>query len=145
MDNFIHRHVYEIQQAVRKTCGAEGWLFYDFRHSDPLSYRVLHIDPARHVTRRWYYWIPCQGEPVKLLHRIEPHTLEVLPGESVLYVSWDEQRASLARILKGVRRVAMQYSPMNAIPYISRVDAGTIELIRSFGIEVVPSPIGPAG
>ena len=139
MDNFIHRHVYEIQQAVRKTCGAEGWLFYDFRHSDPLSYRVLHIDPARHVTRRWYYWIPCQGEPVKLLHRIEPHTLEVLPGESVLYVSWDEQHASLARILKGVRRVAMQYSPMNAIPYISRVDAGTIELIRSFGIEVVTS------
>jgi Xaa-Pro aminopeptidase len=134
-----HQRIEEIQLALRGIAGLDGWLFYDFRHSDPLAYRVLQVDPSRHVTRRWYYWIPCHGQPLKLLHRIEPHTLDELPGESLFYVSWEEQHAHLARALTGVRRIAMQYSPMNAIPYISRVDAGTIELIRSFGVEIVTS------
>jgi Xaa-Pro dipeptidase len=133
------QRVEEIQQALQQIAGLDGWLFYDFRHSDPLAYRVLHIDPTRHVTRRWYYWIPSHGQPVKLLHRIEPHTLDGLPGDALLYVSWEEQHAHLAHALTGARRVAMQYSPMNAIPYLSRVDAGTIELIRSFGVEIVTS------
>lgn len=135
----VQQRIEEIQQALRAIGDLDGWLFYDFRHSDPLAYRVLHIDPTRHVTRRWYYWIPSQGQPLKLLHRIEPHTLEDLPGKSLLYVSWEQQHALLAHALSGARRVAMQYSPMNAIPYISRVDAGTIELIRSLEIEVVTS------
>lgn len=139
MDSHSHQHVYDIQRVLQETDYVDGWLFYDFRHSDPLAYRVLRLDAARHVTRRWYYWIPCKGQPVKLLHRIEPHALDGLPGESVLYVSWHEQQTSLGRILAGVRKVAMQYSPMNAVPYISRVDAGTIELIRSFGIDIVTS------
>jgi Xaa-Pro aminopeptidase len=139
MPSDAQQRIEEIQQALGEIDGLDGWLFYDFRHSDPLAYRVLHIDPARHVTRRWYYWIPSHGEPVKLLHRIEPHALEELPGKSHLYVSWEQQHAHLAHALTGVRRVAMQYSPMNAIPYISRVDAGTIELIRSFGIEIITS------
>jgi Xaa-Pro dipeptidase len=133
------QRVGEIQQALQHMAGLDGWLFYDFRHSDPLAYRVLHIDPTRHVTRRWYYWIPSHGQPVKLLHRIEPHTLDGLPGNTLLYVSWEEQHAHLTHALTGAGRVAMQYSPMNAIPYLSRVDAGTIELIRSFGIEIVTS------
>ena len=83
--------VLEIQRALREQ-GLEGWLFYDFRGSDPLGYRVLLLDPAMHVTRRWYYWIPAQGSPRKLLHRIEPHVLDVLPGDCSEYVSWEEQR-----------------------------------------------------
>lgn len=131
--------VADIQRALRETPGLDGWLFYDFRGSDPLAYRVLGLDPTRHVTRRWYYWVPVQGQPVKLAHRIEPRVLDGLPGDLRLYVSWTEQQAALAELLAGVRRLAMQYSPMNAIPYVSRVDAGTVELVRSFGAEVVTS------
>jgi len=134
-----HQRLIEIQQALRDTPGLDGWLFYDFRGSDPLAYRVLRLDPTRHITRRWHYWVPSRGTPVKLLHRIEPHTLDEVPGDTMWYVSWEEQRANLQRILQGMKRIAMQYSPMNAIPYIARVDAGTIELIRSFGIEVATS------
>jgi Xaa-Pro dipeptidase len=133
------RLIEEIQKALKDIGEADGWLFYDFRGSDPLAYRVLRLDPRKHITRRWYYFVPASGPPRKLLHRIEPHTLDELPGDSLFYVSWQEQRSALREMLKGVRRVAMQYSPMNAIPYISRVDAGTIELVRSFGLEVVTS------
>lgn len=134
----LHQRVNEIQQALRET-DIDGWLFYDFRGSDPLAYRILQLDPTLHVTRRWYYWIPAQGTPVKLLHRIEPHVLDPLPGQADCYVSWEQQRQILARLLAGSPRVAMQYSPLNAVPYVSRVDAGTIELIRSYGAEVVSS------
>jgi len=131
------QRVAEIQQAVRETTGLDGWLFYDFRHSDPLAYRILQLDPTHHVTRRWYYWIPAQGTPVKVLHRIEPRVLDGLPGEALFYVSWAEQQEQLRCMLRHVTQVAMQYSPLNAVPYVSRVDAGTIELIRGFGIEIV--------
>ena len=134
-----NRRVAEIQSALREIAGLNGWLFYDFRGSDPLAYRVLRLDPTLHVTRRWYYWVPAQGQPVKLMHQIEPHTLETLPGETRLYVSWEEQQAALRDVLRGAKRIVMQYSPMNAVPYISRVDAGTLELVRSFGVEVVSS------
>ncbi len=126
-----------IQQALREREALDGWLFYDFRGSDPLAYRVLLLDPGMHVTRRWYYWIPSTGDPVKICHRIEPHVLTELPGQQQWYVSWEEQRALLSALLQGRRRVAMQYSPLNAVPYVSRVDAGTIDLIRTFGVEVV--------
>jgi len=138
MTTAIDQRVSDIQQALCDA-GIDGWLFYDFRGSDPLAYRVLQLDPTVHVTRRWYYWIPAQGLPVKLLHRIEPHVLDALPGQADCYVSWDQQRQILARLLAGGLRVAMQYSPLNAVPYVSRVDAGTIELIRSYGVEVVSS------
>jgi Xaa-Pro dipeptidase len=128
-----------IQRALCEDGSVDGWLFYDFRGSDPLGYRVLLLDPAMHVTRRWYYWIPAEGTPRKLLHRIEPHVLDHLPGQLDEYVSWEQQRKLLALLLNGSRRIAMQYSPLNAVPYISRVDAGTIELVRSFGVEVVTS------
>lgn len=131
--------VASIQRALRETEGLDGWLFYDFRGSDPLAYRVLLLDPERHVTRRWYYWIPATGEPVKLLHRIEPHVLDELPGQAQLYVSWEQQRALLSSLLRSRRHIAMQYSPLNAVPYLARVDAGTIDLIRSFGLDVVTS------
>lgn len=128
-----------IQKALAQQDGMEGWLFYDFRGSDPIGYRILLLDPSMHVTRRWYYWIPASGSPRKLIHRIEPHVLDRLPGLESFYISWEQQRQLLSEILKGCRRIAMQYSPRNAVPYVSRVDAGTIDLIRSFGIEVVSS------
>ncbi len=134
-----HARIRAIQAALLDQETVEGWLFYDFRGSDPLAYRVLLLDASQHVTRRWYYWIPRTGEPVKLLHRIEPHVLDDLPGSSRLYVSWEQQRTALDSLLRGRRCIAMQYSPLNAVPYLSRVDAGTIELVRSFGVDVVTS------
>src|SRR5215212_11904780 len=90
-----------IQQALRESESLDGWLFYDFRGSDPLAYRVLLLDSGRHVTRRWYYWIPAAGDPVKICHRIEPHVLTELPGQQQCYVSWEEQRALLSSLLQG--------------------------------------------
>jgi Xaa-Pro aminopeptidase len=140
MSDAAHQtRIAEIQDALGSMDSVDGWLFYDFRGSDPLAYRVLLLDPTQHVTRRWYYWIPTRGEPVKLLHRIEPHVLDKLPGQVQWYVSWEQQRSLLTSLLQGRRRIAMQYSPFNAVPYLSRVDAGTVELIRSFRIEVVTS------
>ncbi|MHC9061887.1 M24 family metallopeptidase [Nitrospira sp. CMX1] len=134
-----HTRIRAIQDALLDQETVEGWLFYDFRGSDPLAYRVLLLDSSHHVTRRWYYWIPRTGDPVKLLHRIEPHVLDDLPGYSHLYVSWEQQRTALDSLLRDRRCIAMQYSSLNAVPYLSRVDAGTIELIRSFGVDVVTS------
>ena len=128
----------EIQQALRQE-GLQGWLFYDFRGSDPLAYRILGLDPAEISTRRWYYFIPAQGEPVGIVSTVEPHRLDALPGRKRVFLSWQQLQECLAETLRGVRRVAMQYSPGNAIPYVSRVDAGTVELIRQLGVEVVSS------
>jgi len=125
-------------QAALKESRLEGWLFYDHHHRDPIAYRVLKIAPAM-CTRRWYYLIPAEGEPARLVHRIERGNLDGLPGTMRVYSSWQEQREGLKEMLEGKRRVAMEYSPLNDIPYVGLVDAGTIELIKSFGIEVVSS------
>lgn len=127
-----------IQTALREA-GVDGWLFADFRGSDPLAYRILKLPNAGMASRRWYYYIPAQGEPCKLLHRIEAHSLDTLPGKSLHYSAWPELHAQLTDLLAGSRRIAMQYSPLNAIPYVARVDAGTVELVRSAGVEVVTS------
>jgi Xaa-Pro dipeptidase len=126
-----------IQGALRES-NLDGWLFYDHHHRDAIAYRVLGIAPKM-CTRRWYYLIPAEGEPAKLVHRIERGNLDGLPGAELQYSSWKEQRESLTRILYGKHRIAMQYSALNDIPYIGLVDAGTIELVKSFGVEVVSS------
>lgn len=128
----------EIQDALRAQ-GLDGWLFFDHHGRDPIAYRVLGFEPARMVTRRWYYLIPATGDPVGLAHRIEPEMLSALPGEIIHYAGWKEQSAALARILKDRRRIAMQYSPDCAVPYVSNVDAGTVELVRAAGVQVVSS------
>lgn len=127
-----------IQQFLRDE-RLDGWLFFDHHQRDPLAYRVLGLSPQRTVTRRWYYLIPANGEPRGLVHRIEPLVLESLPGRAEKYSSWAEQVDGLRRLLQGCRRVAMQYSPQCAIPYVSMVDAGTVELVRGAGVEVVTS------
>jgi Xaa-Pro aminopeptidase len=131
-------NVSEIQEALRRE-GMDGWLFFDHHGRDPLAYRVLGLSPETHCTRRWYYFIPAQGEPRALVHRIESGVLDVVPGEKVKYSSWTEQTGGLKQLLGGARRVAMQYSHECAIPYVAMVDAGTVELVREQGVEVVSS------
>jgi hypothetical protein len=127
-----------IQSALREQ-QLDGWLFYDHHLRDPLAYRILGLDSSALVTRRWYYLIPAQGEPVKLVHRIEQSRLDSLPGSHFLYSSWRELESKLAHMLEPVQTLAMQYSPRNAIMYVSMVDAGTIELVREMGKTVVSS------
>ena len=128
----------EIQAALRDE-GLDGWLFFDHHQRDPLAYRVLQFTPGSMVTRRWYYFIPAQGEPRGLAHKIEPYTLQPLPGTVRLYAGWEELREQLRGLLGGARKIAMQYSPNCAVPYVAMVDAGTVELVRSMGTEVATS------
>lgn len=131
-------HIAAIQGALVEA-GVDGWLFADFRGSDPLAHRILKLDETGLFSRRWYYFIPAMGESRKLVHRIEPHSLDALPGRALQYAAWPELHVQLRVLLEGAQRVAMQYSAHNAIPYIARVDAGTIDLVRSFGVDVVTS------
>jgi Xaa-Pro dipeptidase len=126
-------------QAALRNAQLDGWLFFDHHERDPLAYRVLNFKPVGSVTRRWYYYIPQSGEPRGLVHRIESGRLDLLPGAKTLYSTWKEQTEGLRQVLAGARRVAMQYSPHCAIPYVANVDAGTIEVVRSFGVEVISS------
>jgi Xaa-Pro aminopeptidase len=149
-------------QAALREAKLDGWLFYDFRGSDPLAYRILKLDVRGITTRRWFYFIPATGEPVKLVHSIERAKLDQLPGKKLVFLPWQQLHAYLKQTLTaggprfgpvrddprrpGVfgsrvqkRRIAMQYSPNNDIPYMSRVDAGTIELVRSLGVEPISS------
>ena len=127
-----------IQESLRRE-KLDGWLFFDHHVRDALAYRVLGVTPAGHVSRRWYYFIPSDGEPRGMVHRIESKMLDAAPGEKIQYSSWREQQDGLATLLKDARRVAMQYSPRCAIPYVAMVDAGTIELVRECGVDVVSS------
>ncbi len=128
--------------AIQKVLHAfkiDGWLFYDFNNRDQIAYRVLDLDQNKLTTRRWYYFIPTDGVPLKLVHKVEKGRLSELPGNMIVYSSWKELHRELAKMLKDCRKVAMQYSPYNNIPDIAYVDAGTIELVRSFNVEVVSS------
>lgn len=127
-----------IQEELRKQ-QLDGWLFFDHHGRDPLAYRILGLGTPTHVTRRWYYLIPAEGDPRKLVHRIESKKLDSLPGHKFQYAGWQEHRAGVASLLYGLGRVAMQYSPLCEIPYVAMVDAGTVELIRQSGCEVVTS------
>jgi len=130
--------LHEIQYALQEET-LDGWLFYDFRGSDPLAYRILGLDETELSTRRWYYFIPAEGTPVGLVSTIEPYRLDRLPGPKRPFFTWQQHAERLAELLRNRQRIAMQYSPGNAIPYISRVDAGTIETIRQLGVEVISS------
>jgi len=129
----------EAIQAALRDAGHDGWLFYDHHHRDPIAESILGLDPKAHITRRWYYYVPADGEPRKLVHRIEQGRLDLLPGTKGLYSSWLELAAGLEALLGGARQIAMQYSPNNAIMYISMVDAGTVEFLRSLGKQIVSS------
>ena len=128
-----------VQKAL-KADGLDAWLLYDFHGSNPVSFRLAGMAEAGHLaTRRWFYLIPQSGEPQALVHAIERYNLDHLPGSKTIYAGREKLQEGLAKLLEGRKRVAMEYSPNNAIPYVSRVDAGTIELIRSLGVDVVSS------
>jgi Xaa-Pro aminopeptidase len=125
-----------VQRALVED-GFDGWLLYDFHGSNPIAARVAGLAGSdKMATRRWYYLIPATGEPRGLVHAIERHNLDGLPGDKQAYAGRQQLDAGLRGLLKGVKRVAMEYSPGNNIPYLSRVDAGTVEAIRDLGVEV---------
>ena len=127
-----------IQSALREE-HLDGWLFFDHHQRDPLAYRILKLNPQQVATRRWYYFIPAHGEPKGLVHAIESGILTGLPGEIRKYSSWTAQLDGLRHLLSGSRKIAMQYSPNCAIPYVSLVDGGTLELVRGTGVEIASS------
>lgn len=127
-----------IQQALQEE-SLDAWLFYYFHENDPLALRILGLNDDHFFSRRWFYLIPKSGKPCKLVHRIEDNALDSLPGEKLVYLGWKQLEEKLAQLLKGAKKVAMQYSPRNAVPYVSRVDAGVVELVRSFSCDVVSS------
>jgi len=131
-------NIQAIQTAIREA-GLDGWLFYDHHHRDSIAGRILGLDEKAHVTRRWYYFVPAAGEPRKLVHRIEQARLDTLPGTKAMYSSWQELASGLEAMLTGARTLAMQYSPNNAIMYVSMVDAGTVEFLRGLGKQIVSS------
>ncbi|MBC8000797.1 MAG: aminopeptidase P family protein [Leptolyngbya sp.] len=126
-----------VQAAIREE-ELDGWLFYYFHDNDPLALSILHLHGG-HFTRRWFYYIPKSGTPIKIVHRIEMNALDSLPGEKRVYLGWKELETVLKAVLEPVDSVAMQYSPLNHIPYISRVDGGMIDLVRSANVEVFTS------
>lgn len=128
-------------QAALRADGLDGWLLYDFRGLNPIAADVTAVNKqgGHLATRRWYYLIPASGEPRALVHAIEKRSLAHLPGSTDRYAGRDQLESGLRRLVAGLRRIAMEYSPDCAIPYVSRVDAGTIELVRRLGVEVVSS------
>jgi Xaa-Pro dipeptidase len=127
-----------IQSALQQL-NVDGWLLYDFRGLNLLARRVVQLPPDKFLSRRWFYFVPARGEPRKLVHRIEPHALDHVPGPATPYLRWQQLEAGVGELVRGAKTIAMEYVPRNANPYVSRVDAGTIELVRSFGVDVVPS------
>ena len=128
-------------EAIQKDLRAakiDGWLFYDFRGRDPVALRILQL-PDGMRTRRWFYFVPANGTPKKLVHKIETQALASLPGDTLYFSAQEELRGNLKKMLGRAKRVAMQYSPKNAIPYVSMVDAGTVELVRSTGVKLATS------
>ena len=130
-------NITEIQKDLR---GAklDGWLFYDFRARDPIAHRLLHL-PDGMRTRRWYYFVPAKGTPRKLVHKIETGALATLPGSTSYYSGHQELQTNLKKLLSGAKKIAMQYSPLNQIPYVAMVDAGTIEQVRKCGTKIFSS------
>jgi len=125
-------------QADLRAAKLDGWLFYDFRGRDPIAHRILGLPPGMR-TRRWFYFVPAKGTAKKLVHKIEAGSLATMPGETLCYAAQKELRENLKKILRRAKKIAMQYSPKNAIPYVAMVDAGTIELVRSAGARVLSS------
>ncbi len=127
-----------VQKSIRAQ-GCDGWLLYDFRGTNVLAQRIVGLSEKK-LSRRWFYYVPATGDPRKLAHAIEPASLDALPGkQKTTYRRWQELEAGVGALLAGAKRIAMEYSPRNGNPYIGRVDAGTIELVKSFGVEVVSS------
>ena len=137
MEQFLQK-IKEVQTTL-KQLAIEGWLLYDFRRSNPLALSFLEIPPEKMLSRRFFYWIPQTGIPIKIVSQVEPNGLAHLPGETKVYHSWQQLEQFLKKILIDHPIIAMEYSPNNAIPVISKVDGGTIDWMRQLGAQVVSS------
>ncbi len=126
-------------QSILKEMNFDAWLFYDFRGSNDLALDILDIPKTSHLTRRFYYLVPKEGEPIKIVNGIEAGHLDHLPGKKLIYSNHTTLSSHISSSLKNLKKIAMEYSPLNAIPYVSKVDAGTIEQIKSYGVEIVSS------
>jgi Xaa-Pro dipeptidase len=135
MKKFNHEKI----QSILKEMNLDAWLFYDFRGSNDLALDILDIPKTAHLTRRFYYLVPNEGQPVKIVNVIEAGHLDHLPGKKLTYSSHLSLSDHIAYTLKNYKKIAMEYSPKNAIPYVSKVDAGTIEQIKSYDVEIVSS------
>lgn len=126
-------------QALLENDKLDGWLLWDFRRQNTLAAAFLGLGKDKLLSRRFFYWIPVQGEPIKIVHAIEQDVLASLPGEVRTYRTWQEYEEALEKLLQGKKRIAMEYSPKNRNPYVSKVDGGTLELVQSFGVKVESS------
>ena len=148
VESGTRERVAAIQESVR-AAGLQGWLFFDFHGTNPTARSILGVGEgagAPKTTRRWFYLVPAEGEPRKIVHRLEPSALDHLPGAASVYLTWQELDRALAdgigRVPRGVSgpaAIAMEYSPLARLPYVSRVDAGTVEMVRAAGAAVVSS------
>ncbi len=134
----FEQKIIEVQKAMAKQ-QIDGWLLYDFRHSNPLAYTFLEIPPDKMLSRRFFYWLPREGDPIKILPEIEPHTFDHLPGIKLLYKGWEDLEKRLFSLSLQNKKIAMEFSPRNALPAVSTVDGGTVELVKSSGAEIVSS------
>ena len=128
----------KVQEILQKE-KIDGWLLFDFHRSNELTHQFLGSPEGSLFTRRFFYWIPASGEPIRIQHKIEPLSSQGWPGKVEKYLSWQSLHEVLGKVLKGKKKIAMEYSPDCAIPYVSKIDGGTLDLIRSFGVEVVSS------
>lgn len=138
MKETIQEKIAKVQELLKEE-KAEGWLIYDFRGCNDLAYSFLEIPSSFFFTRRFFYWIPQEGEPIKLVHRIESSHLDHLPGEKWEYSTWQEMEAAVEKMLSRSYTVLMEYSRRGALPYLSKVDAGTADIVREFGVEIKSS------
>lgn len=129
----------DVVQKVLAENRLDGWLLYDFHGQNPIAKRLAQFPDDRLATRRWFYFLPAEGEPVGVVHAIESHHLDHMPGRKLLYAGWKEMRKRLSEATAGATRIAMEYSPDCNIPYVSRVDAGTVELLRQLGKDIISS------
>lgn len=126
-------------QKLLREAQLDGWLLYDFRRSNTLACSFLDIPHDLMLTRRFYYWIPSEGEPVKIVSSVEPHVLDHLPGQRQVFRSWQDLESSLTALLDAPQRIAMEYAPMGSNPYVSMVDGGTLEFVRAQDVDVCSS------
>jgi Xaa-Pro dipeptidase len=131
-------HLFEVEkvQAELQAENLDGWLFYYFHENDPIALRILKLSDDHFFSRRWFYFVPAKGAPRKLVHRIEMHSLDSLPGDADVYVGWRQLEEKLKTLIAGSEKVAMQYSPRGAVPYVSKIDGGMIDLVRDTGVEI---------
>ena len=134
----MNQKISDVQRYLQEM-KADGWLLYDFHRNNELAHLFLEISPQKLTARQFFYWIPAIGDPIRLVHAIESDVLDKWPGEKRQFHSWQSLHEELGKILVGAKRIAMEYSPKNLLPYVSKVDAGTVDLIRSYGAEVVSS------